>query len=42
MRESGAVEMKITAAGKIVSYKCCLLSLNISVKFDFDTDVLIN
>ncbi len=28
----GSVEMKLTTSGKIVSYKCCPLSLNISLK----------
>ncbi len=36
----GAVETEVIAPGKTVPYKCCLLSLNISMKKDFDTDVL--
>ncbi len=41
-RERGAVNMKIITPEKIVPYKCCLLSLNISVKMDFDMDFLFN
>ncbi len=36
--EHGAAEMKVFTHGKIVPYKCCPPSLNISVKKDFDTD----
>ncbi len=32
--------MKVITPGKIVPYKRCLPSLNISVKRDFDADVL--
>ncbi len=38
--EPGAVETKVITTRKIVSYKCCLPSSNISVKRDFDTDNL--
>ncbi len=40
--EPGAVETKVFTPGKIVPYKCCLPGSNISVKKDFDTDVLLN
>ncbi len=39
---TGAVETKVIMPEKIVPYKCCLPSWNISVKRDFDTDVLLN
>ncbi len=38
--EMGAAEMKVTMPGKIVSYKYCLASSNVSMKRDFYTDVL--
>ncbi len=38
----GVIETKVTTPGKIVPYICCLPSSNISVKKDFDTDVLFN
>ncbi len=40
--EQGAVKIKVITPGKIVPYKCCLPSSNISVKKDFDIDVLFN
>ncbi len=39
--EPGAVEMKVITPGKIVPHKCCLPSLNIGVKTDFDTDIVL-
>ncbi len=39
--ELGAVETKVIRPGKTVPYKCCLPSWNISVRTDFDTDVLL-
>ncbi len=36
------METKVVTPGKIVPGKCCLLSLNIGVKTDFDTDALFN
>ncbi len=41
-RKLGAVQTKVITPGKIVSHKCCLPSSNISVKMNFDTDVLFN
>ncbi len=38
-RERGAVEIKVITSGKIVLHNCCLLSLNIRRKKDFDTSV---
>ncbi len=40
--EPGATEIKVITPGKIVPYKCCLPSLNISVMKDFHTDALFN
>ncbi len=40
--ELGAVETKVITPGKIVPYKSSLPSSNISLKKDFDTDVLLN
>ncbi len=37
----GAMETKVITPGKVVPYKCCLPNLNVSVKKDFDTDVLL-
>ncbi len=37
----GAVKSKIIMHGKIFTHKGCLCSSNISVKKDFDTDVLL-
>ncbi len=34
--------MNVITPEKIVPYKCCLPSSNISVEKDFDTDVLFN
>ncbi len=34
------MELKVIMPGKIDPYKCCIPSSNISVKKDFDTDVL--
>ncbi len=34
--------MEMILPGKIVPYKCCLPSTNISVKKDFDADVLLS
>ncbi len=41
-RETEAVEMKVITPGKIVPYKCCLPSSNISMRKDFETDVIFN
>ncbi len=38
-RERG--ELKVITPGKIVPYKCCLSSWNISAKKDFYTDILL-
>ncbi len=40
--EAGAVETEVITPGKIVPSKCCLPSWNISVKKNFNTDVLFN
>ncbi len=40
--ELGAGETKVITPGKIVPCKCCLPSTNISMKRDFDTDLLLN
>ncbi len=40
--DPGPVETKVITAGKIVPSKRCLPSWNISVKMDFDTDILFN
>ncbi len=36
------METQVITPGKIVPSKCCLPTWNISVKKDFDTDVLFN
>ncbi len=41
-REPEAEETKVITPGKKVPNKCCLPSSDISVKKDFDTDVLFN
>ncbi len=38
--EPGDVKIDIITPGKIVPDKCCLPGSNISVKKDFDTDVV--
>ncbi len=38
--EPGAMETKVIMPRKIVPYKCCLPSPNISLKKEFDTEVL--
>ncbi len=40
--ELGAIETKVIIAGEIVPYKCCLPSLSINIKKDFDTEILVN
>ncbi len=40
--EPGAIETKVITPGKIVPYKCCLPSSNISVKEDFNKNGLFN
>ncbi len=40
-REWGAIGTKVITPGKIVPNKCCRPSLNIHVKKDFNTDVLL-
>ncbi len=41
-REGAAIEAKVITPGIIVSHKYCFYSSNISMKEDFDTDVLFN